>query len=1084
MKQILLILLIGFILSITGCKKNSNIMTDNVSVNTYKDIPGVTEKEIIAIEKIKESCEIISYGSLIGTELFILPDGTYTGFTYDFCNLLTNLFGIKFEAEIYYNWDELGSKYNNMEVDFIGELAPTPERQQSQCFSLPIAEHALRIFTREDAPEIMSEFDTNGLKIGFLENTITAEYILNAYPVSFEIVEVETYEMAAWKLVSGEIDAFVEDADADPFFDDYGGIHSKKFFPLVYTPISMSTANPDLEPIISVVNKYLAAGGIDELLEMYIENEDKYSRYKLFKSFTDEEKAYLENLAAQDDAVKIAFEHDNYPVNFYNKSENEFQGIAIDILNEISRLTGIRFESATDGRTDWAKIIQKVKTGDIPMVAQLLYSESRKNNFIWSDTPYCTAYYALLSKSDYPNLSNYQVLRRNVGVTKQSAQVEIYNEWFPDNDNITGYDNLNMGLDALEAGEIDLLMASEYALLNQLSYREKSGYKVNILLSTKMESFFGFNKNEGVLCSIIDKSQMHVDTNTITRSWTNRVFDYSKKAASERSNYLLIFSSALFLVLVTVLLLLRRNIQLSKNLENMVQNRTYELERQTATLSTIYESIPDIVFCMDTDLVYTNCNISFEKFAGCTNKEIIGSTDPEIFSRNKEMMELFVKSNKSVLNNRKTEIIQELVTYPDGTQRHLETIKTPLFQNNILIGLLGIARDITEHKETEAAAQVASKAKGAFLANMSHEIRTPLNAIIGMANIAKNSILDKGKALDSINQVLTSSHHLLGILNDVLDMSKIESGKLELMYEPFNLLDAYNEVAQIITQRCLEKNINFTTNIYEMKETALIGDKLRVNQVLINLLGNSVKFTDVGGQISLLVRVLEEDDNSIRLGYSISDNGIGMTREQISKLFTPFEQADNSIASKFGGTGLGLSISQNLVNMMGGVIEVESELNSGSRFYFSLSFEKSKEIVRVLSETSYNLDLTGKKLLLVDDVDINRFIVCEILSSTGVEIVEAENGRQAVDKYVNSPSGFYDLIFMDVQMPVLDGYEATKEIRRLEREDSKRVPIIAMTANAYKEDIDNALAAGMNSHISKPIDVAILMKTIKGYLLE
>jgi CheY-like chemotaxis protein len=261
----------------------------------------------------------------------------------------------------------------------------------------------------------------------------------------------------------------------------------------------------------------------------------------------------------------------------------------------------------------------------------------------------------------------------------------------------------------------------------------------------------------------------------------------------------------------------------------------------------------------------------------------------------------------------------------------------------------------------------------------------------------------------------------------------------------------------------------------------LIGDKLRVNQVLINLLGNAVKFTAADGEIDFYINLTEETIKSVKLYFSVSDTGIGISEEQKSKLFMPFEQTHKEITAKFGGTGLGLAISQNLIGMMGSVILVESEPGSGSRFYFELCFDKGEEIIREDKEDII-LDLTGKRVLIAEDIDINRLILFEMLSSTGISIDEAENGKIAVEKFAGSAQGYYDLIFMDIQMPVMNGYEAVKQIRLLDRPDAKDIPIIALSANADKEDVNTAIAAGMNGHISKPADSDIVMNCLEKYI--
>ncbi|MDR0312741.1 MAG: response regulator [Treponema sp.] len=379
-------------------------------------------------------------------------------------------------------------------------------------------------------------------------------------------------------------------------------------------------------------------------------------------------------------------------------------------------------------------------------------------------------------------------------------------------------------------------------------------------------------------------------------------------------------------------------------------------------------------------------------------------------------------------------------------------------------------------EELQKAAEAASMAKSAFLANMSHEIRTPLNAVIGMALIARKSAVNP-KTLAAVTEIETASKHLLGVLNNVLDMSKIESGKFELIHEAFFLKYAMNEVKELIAQRCAEGRIILETNIEEIKNHSILGDKLRLNQILINLLGNAVKFTPENGTIILAISATEENEKNVKAHFRISDNGIGMSEEQTAKLFQSFSQADSSIFNRFGGTGLGLSISQNLAQMMGGEIAVSSKPGEGSTFEFTLDFPKAEKEENQ-SQGGHIPNLSGKRLLLVEDVEINRYILMELLADTHVEIEEAVNGEEAVSSFSSRSAGYYDLIFMDIQMPKLDGYEATRRIRKIDRPDAKIVPIIAMTANAYKEDIEKALASGMNGHLSKPIDIYAILQVL------
>ena len=390
-------------------------------------------------------------------------------------------------------------------------------------------------------------------------------------------------------------------------------------------------------------------------------------------------------------------------------------------------------------------------------------------------------------------------------------------------------------------------------------------------------------------------------------------------------------------------------------------------------------------------------------------------------------------------------------------------------KNEILIGL---------NKKTVA----ATEAKSTFLANMSHEIRTPLNAIIGMSHIARDSLENREKVSSSINHIVNASKYLLELLNNILDMSKIESGKFALVNEPFSVKTALDEVVDIFVPRCEEKQINLTADIDKFSLDVL-GDCLRLKQTMLNLLGNAVKFTDPGGSISLNAKG-NYDNGKLALKIRVSDTGIGMTKEQISRLFTVFEQADSTIANRFGGTGIGLALSQHLIGMMGGIITVESLPGKGSEFSFTI------ELPVDLSQCSNNkknremsiAGLSGKRLLVADDIEINRIILSELLSKTNIIIEEAEDGEQAVNMFKESPDGYYDLIFMDVKMPNVDGYESARQIRALPREDANRVPIVAMTANAYREDVDKALASGMNAHLAKPIDIDKVYSRLTQYI--
>ena len=433
------------------------------------------------------------------------------------------------------------------------------------------------------------------------------------------------------------------------------------------------------------------------------------------------------------------------------------------------------------------------------------------------------------------------------------------------------------------------------------------------------------------------------------------------------------------------------------------------------------------------------------------------------------------------------------INLPDGTVKTYIFIWDTVYARKKISGYILMLSDVSSYKqqnqrlfELKELAEEASLAKGEFLSRMSHEIRTPLNAIIGMAHIAKKNAGDKEKTSSSVNEILGASKHLMGLINDVLDLSKIQSGKLELVMEIFSLKQIIDEVELLIYSRCAEKGIAFEINVDQLLEVAIIGDKLRLKQVLINLLGNAVKFTEVGGEIRLSIDVLAQGEEDVTLKFSVSDNGVGMTKEQQSHLFVAFEQGDSSISITHGGTGLGLAISQNLVHAMGGEITVESAPGEGSTFNYTIKFVKTG-LPEAMPSNDIQIgtpDLTGKRILLAEDIEINRIILKELLADTNVEIDDAVDGCHALQLFKDSAPSHYDLIFMDIQMPNMDGYQTTKAIRQLDHPDAKSITIIAMTANAYREDIERALAVGMNGHIAKPLDIELIMNILYDKLIE
>lgn len=389
-------------------------------------------------------------------------------------------------------------------------------------------------------------------------------------------------------------------------------------------------------------------------------------------------------------------------------------------------------------------------------------------------------------------------------------------------------------------------------------------------------------------------------------------------------------------------------------------------------------------------------------------------------------------------------------------------------------------------KDAYEMARNANNAKTDFLSSMSHDIRTPMNAIMGMTVIAKNNKDNAEKLDDCLDKIASSSNHLLDLINDVLDMSKIESGKVTLNEEPLDLDDIIDDVLNIILPAARDKHIAVELK-KEMPHAFVLGDVLRINQVFLNILSNAVKFTPENGKIDILIKEIEpEYKNYYSYEFRFTDNGIGMSDEFISKIFTPFARSEESVIKNVEGTGLGMSIVKNIVDMMNGEIYVKSKLNIGSEFTVVLHLKPQSDMksktVKKDSVDNKNYDFKGKKILIVEDNKLNMDIAFEIIGYTGASIEKAENGKEAYEKYIMKKENYYDLIIMDIRMPIMNGYEATEKIRNAGRPDSKTVPIIAMTADAFSDDIRKAKEAGMNAHITKPFDINKLMSAMNEIL--
>ena len=395
-----------------------------------------------------------------------------------------------------------------------------------------------------------------------------------------------------------------------------------------------------------------------------------------------------------------------------------------------------------------------------------------------------------------------------------------------------------------------------------------------------------------------------------------------------------------------------------------------------------------------------------------------------------------------------------------------------------------------------AAAESANKAKTAFLSNMSHEIRTPMNAIIGLNRIALSDKNILQNTRDNLEKIGVSAEHLLDIINEILDMTRIEAGKMILKEEVFSLSALINQIDVIIGGQCKDKGLKWECQYKRNDNDYFVGDNTKLKQVLINILGNSVKFTPKDGSVKFSIEPITHFDNKTALRFIMKDTGIGMSKEFLPKLFEAFSQEDLTTKTKYGSTGLGMSITKSIIDMMNGEIKVDSEKNVGTTFTLTLTLTNSDQKPAEIEETNQvngdnsagsvnnnkKVELKGRRILLAEDMAVNAEIIKMVLSMREMKVEHAVNGKIAVDMFANSAEGYYDAVLMDMRMPEMDGLEAAKHIRAMDRDDAKVIPIIALTANAFEEDVQRSLQAGLNAHLSKPVEPETLFVTLESFI--
>jgi signal transduction histidine kinase/DNA-binding response OmpR family regulator len=716
----------------------------------------------------------------------------------------------------------------------------------------------------------------------------------------------------------------------------------------------LATGKAALAPIVSVMRKYIDQGADYHLTALYNQSTEEYRRFRFYSNLTPEELDYIRIHQDSDAIVSIGCRNDNYPISFYNEQEDQWQGIALDILQEIGDLTGMRFYSGNLKTDEWYDIFDMLESGQVSLLCELNPTEKWEGDFIWADAAYQRDQYAFLSKSSYPDIKLNEVRYCRVGIITNSLYTSLFFEWFPGHAYTTEYQTVSEAINALDRGDIDLLMVTTNALLMITNYQERAGFKANLVLDQPHESFFCFYRDEQTLSSIVSKAQSFINTGKIVERWTHRVFDYRSKMARMQIPYFIGLSAMLAAILILLAIMHAKSRQGAKRLELIVQDRTRELEVQT-----------------------------------------------------------------------------EL-------------------------------------------ANAASRAKSQFLASMSHETRTPMNTIMGMSDLMRTDNLDEVQQ-GYFTDIKKTAKSLMQIINDILDFSKIEAGKLEITPVHFNILSLYDNICSMSKFTALSKELEFRNSFDPNIPLTIYGDETRIRQIIINIVNNAVKYTARGYVSVSFYRDTREGDYLV---FSVEDTGIGITQENIPKLFRTFQQFDQEKNRGIVGTGLGLSITKNLVNLMGGEITVDSEYGKGSIFTIRLPLIEGDEAKIKHKEVAERITaIEPVQVLVVDDNPINLTVALGFLATHNIYPDTALSGPEAIEKI---KAKRYDMVFMDQMMPGMDGIETTQAIRALG--SSGEIPIVALSANAVSGAREAFFEGGMNDFVSKPIEAEQLNMVLRKWL--
>ncbi|MDR2387206.1 MAG: transporter substrate-binding domain-containing protein, partial [Deltaproteobacteria bacterium] len=1063
-------------------------------------------------EELKANKKLLVYGVPFSTEAFLGHDGQIHGFSALFCDYLSKLFGIEVEPRLM-NWEELIKGMVEDTVDLVGELSITPDRQKFLFMTPPIAERSIKYMRLAGSEPLfeLAKKSSTPLRYGFMFDSSTVGLLKENAPEVFLVTEVQSEDEAYKLMKEGTLDAYVTESTAEAAFDKYPDVETYDYIPILYSDVSLSSKNKDLVPIINVFSKALEAGIQERLVELYNQGFAEYRHHKFLLKLTPEELNYLNEKVAANEAIVYAAEHDNYPLSFYNDIEEQFQGVSIDVLQDISKLTGLKFKLWNDKPVGWIKVMDSMERGEFEMVTELIMIDDRQNRFIWSTVGYSSDKYALISTTETPDKEINEVLYSKVGIVEGTGWADAFFKWFRNHSNTVVYPTSKDAFAALAKGEIELFMGTRNLNLSMTSFMEQPGFKVNLTFNYTFDSLFGFNKNETLLCSIISKAIPLTDANEITERWLQKTFDYRGKLARSRVPVLFGFSIMLVLSLALSFMLIKKYIGDKDRLARIVRERTAELMVQTDEATRASRAKGEFLARMSHE-IRTPMNA------------IIG------------MAELALRENP-----------------PDETAEMISSIQSAGGS------LLSIINDILDFSKIESGKMELTNSDY-HLGSLIHDVVSVISARIMDTRLELLVELDANMPSTLYGDEVRFRQILFNLLSNGVKYTK--EGFVTLRLEALPLGRGSLKALSLPSTADSDEPIKASARLREHFKT--FGNKPTeiTLKASITDTGIGIKPEDMDKLFTSFSQVDSERNKGIEgtgLGLAISKNLAKLmggdifvqSEYQKGSVFTatvkqimgapylPFatlKKPQKSKALLIESDHLEAKAFAYAMNSLGaehGHIQFLSQLksaleNSDYDFLFA-PFEASDEVLEILKEINspvkaiFTLDLgttIGKKkslrlihkplycmpianilndadkikgvkdrhdrvsfiapkatALVVDDIKINLKVAIGLLKPFKIRVDTTESGEEAIELVKNKS---YDVIYMDHMMPGMDGLEATARIRQLPQ--GKDIPIIALTANAITGVKEMFIAHGMNDFISKPIEYGKLEASLADWL--